>query len=226
MSGQWITLEAGDGHKFQAWHVLPAGTPRGAIVVAMEIFGVNGHIRDVAERFAAQGYEVLAPQLYDRALRDCDLPYDADGVAKGRALREQIGWEPPMLDVTACVSHLRRQAEQAKVGIVGYCFGGAIAWLAAAKVARLDCAVGYYGTAILGFIELQPKCPTMLHFGSKDHSTPADKIEFLAEKHPEVAIHIYDADHGFNSDRRANFDAEASKLALERTLAFFSAHLG
>jgi carboxymethylenebutenolidase len=225
MSGEWITLEAADGHKFQAWHVMPAGTPRGGIVLVMEIFGVNAHIRDLGERYAAQGYEVVAPQLYDRVLPQADLPYDADGVAKGRALREEIGWEAPMQDVTASVAHLRRGTGQEPVGIVGYCYGGAIAWLAAAKVPRLDCAVAYYGTAILNFVELAPKCPTMLHFGSKDASTPEDKIEFLAEKHPEVAIHLYDADHGFSSDRRANFDAAASKLAMERTLAFFDAHL-
>lgn len=226
MSGEWITLEASDGHRFQAWHETPAGILRGRIVVAMEIFGVNAHIREVCARFAAEGYEAVAPQLYDRALPQADLPYDMTGVDRGRALRDEIGWEAPMLDVAAAASFLRRNAAQAPVGIVGYCYGGTIAWLAAGKVEGIDCAVGYYGTVILSFTDLKPKCPTMLHFGARDHSTPEDQIEALAEKQPGVAIHLYDADHGFNSDRRANFDADASKLALERTLAFFAAHLG
>ncbi|MFA5120899.1 dienelactone hydrolase family protein [Zavarzinia sp.] len=225
MTGEWIELEADDGHKFQAWHVMPEDTPRGGVVIAMEIFGVNGHIRDLAGQFAAEGYEVLAPQLYDRVERNVDLPYDAEGVARGRKLREEVGWDGPILDVAACVAHLRRGKEKEEVGIVGYCYGGAVAWLAAAKVDGLDCAVGYYGTAILNFMNAAPKCPTMLHFGAKDATIPQEKIEILAEKHPEVAIHVYDADHGFNSDRRANFDAAAAKLAKERTLDFLAAHL-
>lgn len=229
MNGEWIELGAGDGHRFQAYHVKPDAeqTPRGGLVVAMEIFGVNGHIRDVADGFAAEGYEVIAPQLYDRAEKAVDLPYDAEGVARGRALREEVGWEGPMLDISACVGRLRNDDGEHKqpVGIVGYCYGGAIAWLAAARVQGLGCAVGYYGTAILGFMNAEPKCPTMLHFGAKDQTIPEDKIEMLAEKHPEVAIHVYDADHGFNSDRRANYDEAAAKLARERTLDFLAAHL-
>ncbi|PWR25614.1 dienelactone hydrolase family protein [Zavarzinia aquatilis] len=227
MSGEWIELVASDGHRFQAYHVKPEGDedPRAGLVIAMEIFGVNGHIRAVADGFAAEGYEVLAPQLYDRAQPAVDLPYDTDGVARGRALREQVGWEGPMLDVGACVTHLRQGEAKLPVGIVGYCYGGAVAWLAAARVANLGCAVGYYGTAILNFMNAAPKCPTMLHFGSRDQTIPEDKIEALAEKHPEVAIHVYDADHGFNSDRRANYDEDSAKLARERTLDFLAAHL-
>ena len=225
MSGEWIELEASDGHRFQAWHIRPEDEPRAALVIAMEIFGVNAHIRDVAASFAARGYEVLAPQLYDRAERNVDLPYDAEGVAKGRALREQVGWDGPIMDVAACVSHLRRGEERLATGIVGYCYGGAVAWLAAARVQGLSCAVGYYGTAILNFMNASPKCPTMLHFGEKDATIPLDKIELLAENNPEVAIHVYDADHGFNSDLRANYDETAANLARERTLDFLEAHL-
>ncbi|MCF4164679.1 dienelactone hydrolase family protein [Zavarzinia compransoris] len=226
MSGGWIELEASDGHRFQAWHVAPEGERRATLVIAMEIFGVNGHIRAVAEGFAEAGFEVLAPQLYDRAERGIDLPYDAEGIARGRELAMKIGMDGPMLDVAACVAHLRRDdTEKKPVGIVGYCYGGAVAWAAADRVAGLGCAVGYYGTAILQFMGAEPKCPTMLHFGAKDASIPLDKVEQLAGRHPEVAIHVYDADHGFNSDRRANYDEAAASLARERTLDFLFAHL-
>lgn len=219
---EMIQLAATDGHRFDAWHVMPEGTPRGGLVLVMEIFGVNAHIRELADAFAAAGYEVLAPAMYDRAERGVDLGYTPETVVTGRTLRDQIGWDAPMLDIAACAAWL---APRGKVGVVGYCYGGSIAWLSACRVPGIAAAVGYYGTAVLQFMGEQPHCPTLLHFGDKDASIPVLEVEKLRAIHPAVEVHRYDADHGFRSDRRANFDAAASRLADGRTLGFFARHL-
>ena len=220
--GETIQLQAEDGHRFDAWRVEAAGARKGGIVLVMEIFGVNAHIRELAEAFAAEGYEVLAPAMYDRARRGVDLGYSAETVVEGRELRDRIGWDVPMKDVAAAVALL---APRGKVGIVGYCYGGSIAWLSACRVAGLAAAVGYYGTATIQFMAETPRCPTMLHFGDRDVSIPVAEVETLRALHPGVEVHRYDADHGFRSDRRANYDETASRLADGRTLAFFARHL-
>ena len=217
-----IQLQAEDGHRFDAWHVAPEGPRKGGIVLVMEIFGVNAHIRELARDFAAHGYEVLAPAMYDRARRGVDLGYTAETVVEGRELRDRIGWDVPMKDVAAAVAWL---APRGRVGIVGYCYGGSIAWLSACRVPGLAAAVGYYGTAVIQFMGEAPRCPTMLHFGDRDASIPVVDVEKLKAIHPGVEVHRYDADHGFRSDRRANYDAEASRLADGRTLGFFARHL-
>ena len=217
-----IQLQAEDGHRFDAWHVAAEGPRKGGIVLVMEIFGVNAHIRELAGDFAAHGYEVLAPAMYDRARRGVDLGYTAETVVEGRELRDRIGWDAPMKDVAAAVAWL---APRGRVGIVGYCYGGSIAWLSACRVPGLAAAVGYYGTAVIQFMGEAPRCPTMLHFGDRDASIPVVDVEKLKAIHPGVEVHRYDADHGFRSDRRANYDAEASRLADGRTLGFFARHL-
>jgi carboxymethylenebutenolidase len=217
-----IRLRADDGHEFDAYHVHAEGQRKGYLVLVMEIFGVNGHIRELAHDFARHCYEVLAPAMYDRAERGVDLGYTPETIVQGRALRDRIGWDVPMKDVAAAVAWL---APHGKVGIVGYCFGGSIAWLSACRVPGLAAAVGYYGTAVVQFMGETPRCPTMLHFGDKDASIPVVEVEKLKAIHPEVEVHRYDADHGFRSDRRANYDETASRLADGRTLAFFARHL-
>ncbi|WP_439817887.1 dienelactone hydrolase family protein [Zavarzinia sp. CC-PAN008] len=218
-----ITLTASDGHRFNALHVVPAGTPKGGLIVAMEIFGLNANIRDHCGRFAGFGYEVVAPAFYDRGERGVDLGYDAAGVEKGRALRDRIGWDKPMLDVAAARDFL---VPRGRVAMTGYCYGGSLSWLASCRVPGLACVIGYYGTAILQYMDEVPQCPTMLHFGAKDASIPLDQIEVLRARHPEVEIHVYDAEHGFSSDRRVHYDKAATELALERTLALLERTVG
>ena len=221
--GKHIQLKASDGFALDAYVAEPADRPRGAIIVAQEIFGVNSHIRGVADGYAADGYVAIAPALFDRAQRGFECGYTPPEVETGRALMQKLDWDDAMRDVEAAVAQAKAAG---KVGIVGYCWGGAVAWLAAARVAGLAAAACYYGGAIPRFIDERPKCPVMLHFGETDHSIPLAKAQEIAARHPEAATYYYPAGHGFNCDQRGSYDAAASKLARERTLAFFRQHVG
>ena len=221
--GQTITLTAADGHELEAYRADPEGAPTGGLVVIQEIFGVNGHIRDVCDGFAADGYAALAPAVFDRVERGVELDYDDDGIARGRALRAELGWEGAMADVDAAAGALEPSG---KVGVVGYCWGGSLAWLAACRL-DVTCAVGYYGGQIIGFNDETPRCPVILHFGDADASVPMDDVDAIRAAHADVPIHVYaDAAHGFNCDRRDTYHAECAKTARARTLAFLAEHLG
>ncbi len=221
--GQTITLTASDGRELEAWRADAEGGPRGGIVVIQEIFGVNDHIRDVCAGFAAEGYTAIAPALFDRVEGDVRLEYDDAGKARGRELRAGLGWEGPMADVAAAAGAL---GPSGKVGVVGYCWGGSLAWLAACRL-EVACAVGYYGGQIIGFNDENPRCPVILHFGETDASIPMDDVDAIRAAHPDVPVHVYgDAGHGFNCDRRAAYHAESADTARARTLAFFAEHLG
>ncbi len=221
--GQTITLTAADGHELEAYRADPKGAPRGGLVVVQEIFGVNGHIRDVCDGFAADGYAALAPAVFDRVERGVQLAYDDDGIARGRELRAELGWEGAMADVEAAAGALEPSG---KVGVVGYCWGGSLAWLAACRL-DVTCAVGYYGGQIIGFNDETPRCPVILHFGDTDASIPMDDVDAIRAAHADVPVHVYgDAGHGFNCDRRGSYHAESAKTARARTLAFFAEHLG
>lgn len=221
--GTWIELEAKDGASISGYRVRPSGRSRGGLLVVQEIFGVNGHIRSVAEGYAARGYDVIAPALFDRVEKGVELGYDQEGMIKGRALVTQLGFDQPMLDLAAAAQLL--SAEGAKVGLVGYCWGGSIAFLAASRVAGLSAAVGYYGSTIIRFVREQPRVPVLLHFGEQDKSIPPDDVASIRKERPEVEVQVYLAGHGFNCDQRASFDAASAELALARTLAFFERHL-
>jgi carboxymethylenebutenolidase len=221
--GERLTLRAGDGHELGAYRSLPPGRPRGGVVVLQEIFGVNQHIREVTDGFAADGYAAVAPALFDRSsARGVELGYVPDGIARGRALREEFSWEDTVKDVEAAVNLLR--SEGLKVATVGYCWGGSISFLSAVRL-PLDAAVVYYGGQILPFVEEKERCPLLMHFGERDASIPLSHVETIRKAHPGAVVHLYDADHGFNCNHRASFDEAASKLARERTLAFFEKHL-
>ncbi len=214
------TLTASDGHTLDAYEVHPEGA-KASIVVIQEIFGVNSHIRAVADGFAAEGYHVIAPAMFDRVERGVDLGYEADGIAAGRDLAMALKIEESMLDVAAAVEHV---AATGPVGIVGYCYGGTIAWLAA-SAAPVAAAVGYYGGGVHGSRDRAPQVPTMLHFGALDAHIPLDGVREVGAMYPDVEIHVYDeADHGFNCDVRASSHPESAAIALERTLAFFRRH--
>lgn len=221
--GTTIQLAAADGHAFQAYLAEPSTRPRGGIVVVQEIFGVNSHIRSVTEGYAADGYLAIAPALFDRVRRGYESGYSQPEIQAGVELMQKISWDDAIRDVSAAVEAVKHAGE---TGIVGFCWGGAVAWLAAARVPGLAAAVPYYGGAIPALAGEKPRCPTMLHFGEKDASLPVAKAHAVAAAHPEVTAYFYDAGHGFNCDQRGSYDKAAATLARERTLEFFRTHVG
>jgi len=221
--GEKRTIEAADGTKIDAWQAKPSGTPKAGIVVIQEIFGVNNHIRNVTDRFAADGYLALAPAMFDRRKKGVDLGYTPEGIAHGREIAMSLQADEILADVAGAIKELRAQGCK-KVGIVGFCFGGTVAWRAAAS-SDVDAAVGYYGGGIYAARDLKPKVPTALHFGDKDAHIPMDQVKAVADKHPQAEVHVYAADHGFHCDERGSYDAAAAKQAYARTLQFFGKHL-
>jgi carboxymethylenebutenolidase len=220
--GNFIELTAEDGVKISAYRADPTGSVRGAVLVAQEIFGVNSHVRNVCDGFAADGYRALAPALFDRYQKGIELGYEGDDRTRGIELKTQAAGTA-LLDVAAARAAL---ASSGKVGMVGYCWGGYLTWMAAAKQAGLSCAVCYYGGGMLEAVGEKPRCPTIAHFGEKDAHIPVAGVRKFAAAHPEVEVFVYPADHGFNCDQRGSYDASAAKLARERTLAFFRKHIG
>ena len=221
--GHWVDLTAADGFRLSAYRADPEGAPRGALVVAQEIFGVNGHIRGVCDGYARDGYVAIAPALFDRYERGVDIGYTPTDIARGRELKALAKTDAALQDVAAARDAV---AGAGKVGILGYCWGGYVAWMAAARVEGFACAVPYYGGGMTDAIAEQPKCPVMAHFGKKDHAIPLEGAQQLAAAHPEAQVFFYDAGHGFNCDQRGSYDAAAAKLARERTLDFLRKHVG
>jgi carboxymethylenebutenolidase len=219
--GTTIKLTASDGKTLSAYVAEPKGKPKGGLVVIQEIFGVNRHIRNVTDGFAAAGYYSVAPAMFDRVRPGVELGYTGDDLAHGRELRSKLSWDDVMADLKAGVDAAKKAG---KVGVVGYCFGGTVAWLAATRLGVP--AVGYYGGGIAGFANEQPKAPIMLHFGEKDAHIPMTDVEKVRAAHPKVPIHVYKAGHGFSCDERADFDKASHEAALKRTLAFFAEYVG
>lgn len=226
--GQFIDLKSADGFSFPAYVAQPAGTPKGGLVVLQEIFGVNSHIRSVADGYAADGYFVVAPSTFHRVKADVELGYAEADMGEGFGLKTAVEAlpEPGVLpDIQAAIDHA---AQAGKVGIVGYCWGGLLTWRAACELNGLAAAAPYYGGGMTGPAEVArtPRVPVLAHFGRKDHWIPVPAVEAFRQAHPDVEVHLYDADHGFNCDQRGSYDAAAATLARERTLAFFDKHLG
>ncbi len=219
--GETIKLTAEDGHEFDAYVALPEGTPKGGVVVMQEIFGVNEHIRSDTDKFAALGYAAIAPAVFDRIERGVELGYDEAGFAKGRSIVMELGWDGPIKDVKAAADHL---SQYGKVGGVGYCWGGSLAWLAATRLGIPSS--GYYGGRTASLVDEQPKAAVQLHFGEKDSHIPMSDVEKIKAAHPGVPVYVYPAGHGFNCDDRADYDEAAAKLALDRTLELFKAEIG
>lgn len=218
-----LLLTAADGHAFDAYVSEPAGRPRGAVIVVQEIFGVNSHIRSVADAYAAEGYLAIAPALFDREKRGYQSGYSEGDIAAGFEVMKKMQWDNVVRDIAATLEQAKAAG---KVGIVGYCWGGAVSWVAAARVPGLAAASCYYGGAIPGVADLQPQCPVMFHWGETDGSIPLATAKEVSAKHPAATSHFYSAGHGFNCDQRGSFDAASAKLARERTLAFFRQHVG
>jgi carboxymethylenebutenolidase len=222
--GQTVKLKAEDGHQLDAYRANPAGRPRGGVVIIQEIFGVNGHIRRVTDGFAADGYVALAPALFDRIERGIELGYQQADIEQGRALRGKLGWDTMVMDLRAAAKALA--AEGLKVGAVGYCMGGSLAWLSATRIDGLAAAVGYYGGAVAEFAQEKPGCPVLLHFGETDASIPRDHWDRVRAAQPSVPLHVYPAGHGFNCDERASYHEPSARLARERTIQFLRQHVG
>src|SRR5262245_11635369 len=222
--GSMIELTAADGHKLAAYRAEPAGKPRGAVVVIQEIFGVNSHIKSVADGYAKDGYLAIAPAMFDRLQRGYDTGYSQPEIQAGIAMMQKLDWKNTFADVDAAVAEAKKAG---KVGIVGYCWGGTVSWRASANTSSLACSAPYYGGGMPNFMNENPKEPILGQFGELDQSpTPAQAKELLG-KHPDVQGHFYGgAGHGFNCDQRGSYNAEAAKTARERTLAFFRKHIG
>ena len=222
--GQMLNLQAEDGHRFAAYQAMPSGAPRGALVVVQEIFGVNSHIKRVTDGFAADGYVTIAPAIFDRVERDFTSGYQQADIERGRMVRGKLQIEDALKDVQAAIREAAKGGR--KVGVVGYCFGGTVAWLSATRLDGVAAAVGYYGGGIGDAAGEQPKCPTLLHFGETDASIPKEVYEKVQALHPKLPVHIYPAGHGFNCDERGSYHEPSARQARERTLAFFRQHVG
>lgn len=226
--GESVNLKAADGQSIPAYVARPAGKPRGGVVVLQEIFGVNAHIRAVADGFAAEGYLAVAPATFHRVEPGVELGYSPDDMKAGIALKASVEALPApgaLQDIQAAIEFA---AQGGKVGVVGYCWGGLLAWRSACLLEGLSAAVPYYGGGITSPEESarQARVPVLAHFGERDHWIPLDAVQAFAQAHPAAQVHVYAADHGFNCDQRGAWDAAAASLARQRTLEFFARHLG
>ena len=222
--GQMIELETQDGQTITAYRAESTDKPRGGLIVIQEIWGVNSHIRGVADGYAADGFLVVAPALFDRVKPGIIMDaYTQETMQKGFGYMEQVDQDKALLDIAAAVADVSRAG---KVGVVGYCFGGRMAWLSASRLDGIAAAVPYYGGGVPGLAAEQPKCPVMLHFGEKDAHIPVASVEEFKKAHPTLPVHLYAADHGFNCDQRGSYDAPAAKLARQRTMEFLAQHVG
>jgi carboxymethylenebutenolidase len=219
--GEFTTIMARDGHQFEAYLAAPTGKPRGAVVVLQEIFGVNSHIRSVTDGFAAEGYTAIAPALFDRIRRGIELGYGPEDRQTAIGYMQQLKAEDTLKDVGAAVAVVKNSG---RVGVVGYCWGGRMAYLSAREL-PVVCAVVYYGK-VVDLLDKKPKRPVMYHFGTLDKSIPVSDVEKIRTGHPEGTLYLYEgADHGFNCDQRASYNAEAAALARHRTLGFLTRYV-
>ena len=216
--GETIRLRAADGVELSAYLAAPSGTPRGGLVVVQEIFGVNGHIRRVADSYAAEGFVAIAPALFDRIEPGLQLGYSQDEIQQGIGLKGRSSTTAALQDIAAA---RKAVAEAGKTGVLGYCWGGYLAWLSATRLDDFAMAVSSYGGGTASVAE-----EAQMHFGEKDHAIPLDQVEAVRMAHPEVEIYLYPAGHGFNCDERASYDPESARVARERTLAFLKKHVG
>lgn len=218
-----LNLKAEDGHEFDAYVSVPAGEPVAALVVIQEVFGVNAHIRSVADGYARDGFLAVAPALFDRVERGVELSYEGQDMQRAMALARKLNMDDLLKDTATAINYARSRTGK-KTGVIGYCLGGSIAWLTACRLS-VDAAVGYYGGKIPQYAEERPRCPVMLHFGSKDQHIPQEAVAKIQTAHPDVPVYFYDAGHGFNCDARAAYDAASAKLARKRSLKFLKEHL-
>jgi carboxymethylenebutenolidase len=223
--GTTISLTASDGFELSAYRAEPEGPARGGVVVVQEIFGVNSHIRSVADRYAAAGYLAIAPAIFDRARPGVELGYTPEDIEVGRGIAMgELDFQSVVADVAAAGVAAR---EAGKVGVVGYCFGGRITAACAIQLPEVfDAASSYYGGGIVGLIDQSPVVPMIMHFGERDQAIPMDDVDKVAAAWPDVTVNVYDAEHGFNCDHRGSFSAVPAAIAQARTFRFFNERLG
>jgi carboxymethylenebutenolidase len=222
--GKMIKMKMSDGVQIGVYHVEPAGKRRGGLVLIQEIFGLTEHIKECCDKFAAEGYEVLGPAVYDREAPGFEASYSPEDIQKAiKIARGEHPFDLSVKDSQSCIDALKTKGP---VFITGYCYGGTVTWAAACQCTGLAAASGYYGGNIAQMIDQQPKCPTILHFGEHDHGIPMEAVNKIKAAHPEVKVYVYDAGHGFNSDRRADYNEAAHKLGMQRTLELFRANGG
>lgn len=221
--GTQISLTASDGFNLGAYRADPPGTPKGGLVVIQEIFGVNHHIRNVCDRFAADGYASIAPAIFDRIEPNFETGYSPAELEHARTFVPKLDWAALLRDVAAAVDNVK---DTGKVGIVGYCLGGSVAYVSACELDGLSCAIGYYGGMIAKNADRKPKVPTLLHFGDQDASIPMTDVDTIKAKRPEVDVYIYHAGHGFSCDERSAYNEAAHTEALGRTLGWLAKYVG
>jgi carboxymethylenebutenolidase len=221
-TGRWETLMARDGHEFSAYLARADGAARGAVVVLQEIFGVNAHIRAVVEQYAAAGFLAIAPALFDRIGRNIELGYTPRDMEQGTGYRLQVDEGKALLDIGAAINVVRHAG---RVALIGYCWGGQLTWVGAAAL-PVNAAVGYYTSRVWEKLDRVPKCPILLHYGERDQNIPPERIEQVRAACPQAQIHLYAADHGFNCDARASYDAPSAALAWQRTQDFLRQYIG
>lgn len=220
--GETIRLKSRfDGFEFDAYRARPDDARRGGLLLIQEIFGVTDHIRELCDGYAAEGYEVIAPSFYDRLERGFEADYSEASIQKGVQYSTATPWDQVAGDAQAAIDALKPP-----IFVTGYCWGGAATWLVACRCEGVAAAAGFYGRRISELIDETPKAPTILHYGKTDASIPMEKVEEIREKHPDVPIYLYDAGHGFVSDRRRDYHEDSARLARLRTLAHFSRHGG
>ncbi len=222
--GRKIQLRSVDGFALGAYEASPDGAPKGSVVVIQEIFGVNSHIREVVDGYAAAGYHAIAPQIFDRVERDVELGYEQADMGRGIEIAfQKLDRALALQDIQAAID---AASTHGKVGVVGYCFGGLLTWLAACELTGVAAASSYYGGGVAGEVNRTPRCPVIMHFGERDAHIPMSDVDKVKAAQPEVEVFVYPADHGFNCDHRASYDAQAADLARTRTLTFFGQHVG
>jgi carboxymethylenebutenolidase len=219
--GEFTAIMARDGHEFRAYLAAPPATPRGAVVVIQEIFGVNAHMRAVTDSYAAEGYVAIAPSLFDRVRMGIELGYTPKEREEGVGYVKQLQPEQTLKDVAAALAVVKHNG---RVGMVGFCWGGRITYQSACEL-PLACAVVYYGGGITQLLDKTPRCPVMYHFGERDQHITQEDVAKIRAAHPAGIFYIYPADHGFNRDVGATYDAASAALARQRTLGFLAEHV-
>ena len=220
---EWLQLTASDGHLFDAYIAKPEREPIAGLIVLQEIFGVNAHIRSVADSYARDGFLAVAPALFDRFERHVDLKYEGEDLQKAMSFIPKLNAENAVLDVAAALDYARKETGK-KTGVIGYCFGGTVAWLSATRL-KPDAAVGYYAGAIGKYAEETAKAPVILHFGTLDTHIPKEDVDRVQAANPGVQIFWYEAGHAFNAEPRSSYEPNSAMLARERSLAFLIKHL-